>query len=76
MAVYGRSPLAFERGEGVRLYSTDGEVYLDCVAGIATNGLGHANPVLIEALTRQAHKLWHVSNIYKIPEQEALAKRL
>ena len=76
MAVYGRTPLAFERGEGVRLYSTDGEAYLDCVAGIATNGLGHANPGLIEALTKQAHKLWHVSNIYRIPEQEALAKRL
>jgi acetylornithine/N-succinyldiaminopimelate aminotransferase len=76
MAVYGRTPLAFERGEGVRLYSTDGEAYLDCVAGIATNGLGHANPVLVEALTRQAHKLWHVSNIYRIPEQEALAQRL
>ena len=76
MAVYGRTPLAFERGEGVRLYSTDGEAYLDCVAGIATNGLGHANPVLIEALTKQAQKLWHVSNIYRIPEQEELAKRL
>jgi len=76
MAVYGRTPLAFERGEGMRLYSTTGEAYLDCVAGIATNGLGHANPVLIEALTRQAHKLWHVSNIYQIPEQEALARRL
>ena len=76
MAVYGRTPLAFERGEGVRLYSTDGEAYLDCVAGIATNGLGHANPVLVEALTKQAQKLWHVSNIYRIPEQEALATRL
>jgi len=76
MAVYGRTPLAFERGEGMRLFSTTGEAYLDCVAGIATNGLGHANPVLIEALTRQAQKLWHVSNIYQIPEQEALARRL
>ena len=76
MAVYGRTPLAFDRGEGVRLYSTDGDVYLDCVAGIATNGLGHANPVLVEALTKQAHKLWHISNIYQIPEQEVLAKKL
>ena len=76
MGVYGRTPVAFERGEGVWLYSTDGEAYLDCVAGIATNGLGHCNPVLIEALTAQAHKLWHISNIYQIPEQEALAKRL
>jgi acetylornithine/N-succinyldiaminopimelate aminotransferase len=76
MGVYGRTPLAFERGEGVWLYSTEGEAYLDCVAGIATNGLGHANPVLVEALTAQARKLWHISNIYRIPEQEALAKRL
>ena len=76
MGVYGRTPLAFERGEGVWLYSTEGQAYLDCVAGIATNGLGHANPVLVKALTDQAHKLWHISNIYRIPEQEALAKRL
>jgi acetylornithine/N-succinyldiaminopimelate aminotransferase len=76
MGVYGRTPLAFERGEGVWLHSTEGEAYLDCVAGIATNGLGHCNPVLVKALTDQAHKLWHISNIYRIPEQEALAKRL
>ncbi len=76
MGVYGRTPLAFERGAGVWLYATNGEAYLDCVAGIATNGLGHANPVLVKALTEQAGKLWHISNIYRIPEQEALAKRL
>lgn len=76
MGVYGRTPLAFERGEGVWLHSTDGEAYLDCVAGIATNGLGHANPVLVQALNAQAQKLWHISNIYRIPEQEALAQRL
>ena len=76
MGVYNRAPLAFERGEGSRLYSTDGEVYLDCVAGIAVNALGHAHPKLVEALERQAHKLWHVSNIYRIPEQEALADKL
>lgn len=76
MGVYNRAPLAFERGEGSRLYSTDGEVYLDCVAGIAVNALGHAHPKLVEALERQAHKLWHVSNIYRIPEQEALAAKL
>jgi acetylornithine/N-succinyldiaminopimelate aminotransferase len=76
MGVYGRTPLAFERGEGVWLHSTQGEAYLDCVAGIATNGLGHCNPVLVKALTDQAHKLWHISNIYRIPEQETLAKRL
>jgi len=76
MGVYSRSTLAFERGEGVRLYATDGTEYLDCVAGIAVNGLGHANPILVKALTDQARKLWHVSNIYRIPEQEALADRL
>jgi acetylornithine/N-succinyldiaminopimelate aminotransferase len=76
MGVYSRAPLAFERGEGVRLWSTDGEVYLDCVAGIATDALGHAHPKLVEAVKRQAEKLWHVSNIYTIPEQEALAEKL
>ena len=76
MGVYNRAPLAFERGEGVRLFSTDGDIYLDCVAGIATDALGHAHPKLVEALTTQGGKLWHVSNIYRIPEQEALATRL
>ena len=73
MGVYSRATLAFERGEGVRLYATDGTEYLDCVAGIAVNGLGHAHPKLVKALTDQASKLWHVSNIYRIPEQEVLA---
>jgi acetylornithine/N-succinyldiaminopimelate aminotransferase len=76
MGVYSRATLAFERGEGVRLYSTDGTEYLDCVAGIAVNGLGHAHPKLVKALTDQAQKLWHVSNIYRIPGQEVLADRL
>ena len=76
LGVYNRAPLAFERGEGVRLWSTEGEAYLDCVAGIAVDALGHAHPKLVEALKSQAEKLWHVSNIYRIPEQEALAKRL
>jgi len=76
MGVYNRAPLAFERGEGVRLWSTEGEAYLDCVAGIAVNALGHAHPKLVEALKAQGEKLWHVSNIYQIPEQEALAARL
>ena len=76
MGVYNRAPLAFERGEGCRLFSTDGEVYLDCVAGISTDGLGHAHPVLVNALKTQGEKLWHVSNIFRIPEQEALADRL
>ena len=76
LGVYSRGDLAFERGQGVRLYSTTGEEYLDCVAGIAVNGLGHAHPKLVKALKDQADKLWHVSNIYRIPEQEALADRL
>ena len=76
MGVYQRAPLAFERGEGVRLYGDDGRDYLDCVAGIAVNGLGHCHPVLVKALKDQADKLWHVSNIYRIPGQEELAERL
>jgi acetylornithine/N-succinyldiaminopimelate aminotransferase len=76
MGVYNRPTLAFERGVGVRLYSTEGEEYLDCVAGIAVNGLGHAHPKLVQALKDQGEKLWHVSNIYRIPEQERLADRL
>jgi acetylornithine/N-succinyldiaminopimelate aminotransferase len=76
MGVYSRAPLAFERGEGVRLYTAEGDAYLDCVAGIAVNGLGHAHPTLVQALKDQADKLWHVSNIFRIPGQEALADRL
>jgi acetylornithine/N-succinyldiaminopimelate aminotransferase len=76
LGVYNRAPLAFARGEGSRLWSTEGEAYLDCVAGIATDALGHAHPVLVAAIEAQAKKLWHVSNIYRIPEQEALADRL
>jgi len=76
MGVYSRAPLAFERGEGSRLYTAQGEAYLDCMAGIAVNALGHSNPILVEALKAQADKLWHVSNIFKIPGQEALADRL
>jgi acetylornithine/N-succinyldiaminopimelate aminotransferase len=76
MGVYNRAPLAVARGEGVRLWDEDGVEYLDCVAGIATNGLGHCNPILVEALKTQAEKLWHVSNIFRIPGQEELAGRL
>src|SRR5678816_524442 len=76
MGVYSRTPLAFERGEGARLYTTDGEAYLDCMAGIAVNALGHANPKLVQVLKDQAEKLWHVSNIFTIPGQEKLAKAL
>ena len=76
MNLYNRAPLAFERGEGCRLYDASGEAYLDCVAGIATNALGHGHPLLKQALYDQAEKLWHVSNIFASPGQEALAARL
>ena len=76
MGVYNRAPLEVERGRGARLWSTDGTEYLDCVAGISTNGLGHAHPVLVQAVKDQAEKLWHVSNIFRIPGQEALADQL
>ena len=76
MGVYSRAPLAFERGRGSRLYTADGEAYLDCLAGIAVNALGHSNPILVEALKAQADKLWHVSNIFSIPGQAALAEKL
>src|SRR5690606_3184711 len=73
---YNRAPVEVERGEGARLYATDGTAYLDCVAGIATNSLGHRHPRLVQALKDQADKLWHTSNIFRIPGQEALADRL
>ncbi|MFN7010351.1 MAG: aspartate aminotransferase family protein [Allorhizobium sp.] len=73
---YMRAPLRFERGEGVWLVTEDGERYLDFAAGVAVNSLGHAHPHLIEALTAQAGKVWHVSNLYDVPGQETLARRL
>lgn len=76
MAVYNRAPLAVSHGEGVWLYDVEGRAYLDCVAGIATDALGHAHPVLVKALAEQAGKLWHVSNIFRIPGQAELAERL
>lgn len=76
LGVYSRAPLAVDRGEGTWLYDVDGNRWLDCVMGIATDGLGHAHPKLVAALEAQAKKLWHVSNIFRIPGQEALAQRL
>jgi acetylornithine/N-succinyldiaminopimelate aminotransferase len=76
MGVYARTPLAFERGEGARLYTADGEAYLDCMAGIAVNALGHSHPKLVQAVKDQAEKLWHTSNIFTIPGQEKLARML
>jgi acetylornithine/N-succinyldiaminopimelate aminotransferase len=76
MPTYGRIDIAFERGEGSYLYSTDGRRYLDFASGIATNSLGHAHPHLVAKVQEQAGKLWHVSNLYNIPEQQRFADRL
>ncbi|MCU0900677.1 MAG: aspartate aminotransferase family protein [Cypionkella sp.] len=73
LPTYNRAPLAFVSGSGSWLVTEDGTRYLDLGSGIAVNALGHAHPALVEVLTRQAQKLWHVSNIYTIPEQERLA---
>ncbi|MFN7012194.1 MAG: aspartate aminotransferase family protein [Allorhizobium sp.] len=73
---YMRAPLRFERGEGVWLVTEGGERYLDFAAGVAVNSLGHAHPHLIEALTTQAGKVWHLSNLYDVPGQETLGRRL
>lgn len=73
---YNRAPLRFERGEGVWLTTDKGERYLDFGAGIAVSSLGHSHPHLVEALTDQAGKLWHLSNLYEIPGQERLGARL
>ena len=76
MPTYARADLAFERGEGVYLYAADGKRYLDFGTGIAVASLGHCHPRLMEALTAQAGRLWHCSNLYRIPEQVRLAERL
>ena len=76
MPTYARVDLAFERGEGAWLVATNGERYLDFTSGVAVNALGHAHPHLIAAIGEQAQKLWHVSNLYRIPEAERLAERL
>jgi acetylornithine/N-succinyldiaminopimelate aminotransferase len=76
LPTYARVGLAFERGEGPWLFATNGERYLDFTAGVAVNALGHAHPHLIAALNAQAQKVWHVSNLFRIPEAERLAERL
>ncbi len=76
LPTYNRAPLAFERGEGSWLIEADGTRYLDLGAGIAVNALGHAHPELVKTLTDQAHKLWHTSNLYQIPNQQRLADLL
>jgi acetylornithine/N-succinyldiaminopimelate aminotransferase len=76
LPTYAREDLAFVRGEGPWLFAEDGTRYLDFAGGIAVNALGHAHPALVTALTEQASKLWHTSNLYRVPAQERLAKRL
>ena len=76
LPTYARADVAFERGEGPWLMTRDGERYLDFGGGIAVNVLGHAHPHLVAALTEQAGKLWHTSNLFRIPEGERLAQRL
>jgi len=76
LPTYARVDLAFERGEGAWLITAAGERYLDFTSGVAVNALGHAHPRMVEALTEQAKKVWHVSNLYRIPEGERLADRL
>ena len=76
LPTYNRAPMAFVKGEGSWLTSDTGERYLDLGAGIAVNALGHTHPALVQALTDQAQALWHVSNLYQIPQQQALADRL
>lgn len=76
LPTYARADVAFERGEGAYLYTAEGRRYLDFCAGVAVVSLGHAHPHLVEALTEQAKKLWHTSNLYRIGGQERLARRL
>ena len=76
LPTYNRAPMAFVSGSGSWLTAQDGARYLDLGAGIAVNALGHAHPALVKVLTEQAAKLWHVSNLYRIPEQERLANLL
>src|SRR3954469_7391882 len=76
MPTYRRNDIAFEKGEGVYLFDTDGRRYLDFACGLAVTGFGHAHPHLVKALEEQAKKVWHVSNLWRIPGQEKLAQRL
>ena len=76
MTTYGRIDIAFTHGDGSYLFSEDGKKYLDYASGIAVNAFGHCHPKLVEALKDQASKLWHTSNLYRIPEQETVAEKL
>lgn len=76
LPVYSRADIAFERGEGAYLFDSNGRRYLDFASGVGVTALGHCHPVLVEALDKQARKVWHTANLYQIPNQEKLAKRL
>ncbi len=76
MNTYGRQAIAFSRGEGSWLWDLEGKRYLDCLCSIAVSGIGHAHPRLTAAIREQAGRLIHISNLYRIPEQELLASRL
>lgn len=76
LPVFARADVAFDRGEGCWLVATNGDRYLDFGSGVAVNGLGHCHPHLVAAMTAQMSKVWHVSNLYKIPDGERLATRL
>jgi len=76
LPTYNRAKVSFERGNGTRVFTPEGDAYLDFGAGVAVTSCGHAHPHLVQALTEQAQKIWHTSNIYQMPGQEKLAKRL
>ena len=76
MRSYGRLPVKFSHGSGAWLWDTLNNKYLDALCGIAVTGLGHAHPEVNDAVTKQIKKLSHVSNLYEIPEQELIARRL
>jgi len=76
LPTYARADVTFERGEGPYLFATDGKRYLDFASGVAVTGLGHCHPHLVEALTRQAHKVWHTSNLFQVAGQKTVAQRL
>jgi acetylornithine aminotransferase len=76
MNTYSPQPVSFARGEGAWLWDTEGKKYLDGLAGIAVNGLGHAHPVLTKALQEQVGKLIHTSNLFRVPEQERAAAKV
>jgi acetylornithine/N-succinyldiaminopimelate aminotransferase len=76
MQTYAKPDIVFERGEGAWLIAADGRRYLDFTSGIAVTSLGHCHPHLVKTLTEQAGKLWHTSNLFRVPGQERLARRL